>query len=271
MKMLLIISTLFFLSFNNIVSPDEEKVVYEVRYELKYQPDSTDNKTIKTEDMLLFIGKEKSMFLSYIKYYGDSVFKSYEGLEPRIRNKKTIENRKGSTAFKFYIYKDYNQKMINNYHLIFGDMYNFDENIQDFKWEIFNEFEDYHGYNCQKASTYYGGRQWEVWFTKEIPISDGPYKFSGLPGLILKAKDTRNHYVFELVHVKNAEDYKTIYLGNYCLLHVNRCQYLQALKHHQDNLAATITAGTVNADPQKIQEIVEREKRKNNPIELKCD
>jgi len=99
----------------------------------------------------------------------------------------------------------------------------------------------------------------------------GLISFSGLPGLILKARDTRNHNVFELVHVKNAEEYMTIYLDSYRFLYMNRCQYLKAIKHHQDNLAATITAGTVNGDPQRIQEIVERKKRKNNPIELKCD
>ena len=45
-----------------------------------------------------------------------------------------------------------------------------------------------------------------AWFTSEIPISEGPWKFHGLPGLIVKLHDTKRHYEFELVSFKkNAE------------------------------------------------------------------
>ncbi len=264
---------LFFLCLfiHSLTLADHNKVIFEVRYELKYQPDSTDNKIINSEDMLLWIGMNKSMFFPYLTYDSDSVWNTFEGLDIISRNERSSEIEKGISRFKFYIYKEYSSGNIDNYHHIFGDTYNFNESMNDFKWEMHNEFEDYHGYNCQKASTYFGGRQWEVWFTKEIPISDGPYKFSGLPGLILKARDTRNHYVFELVHIKNAESYKNIYLPDYRPFKVTPCQYFRALKHHQENFAATVAAGTINLDPQKLQEIVERFKKRNNMIELKCD
>jgi hypothetical protein len=48
---------------------------------------------------------------------------------------------------------------------------------------------------------------WTAWFTKEINVSDGPYKFSGLPGLIVKLEDDRGDYKFDLVKkvvIKNA-------------------------------------------------------------------
>lgn len=67
------------------------------------------------------------------------------------------------------------------------------------KWEILQEKSIYEGYNVQKASTVFAGRKWTAWFTNEIPISDGPYKFSGLPGLILKISDDKQQYKMELV------------------------------------------------------------------------
>lgn len=59
------------------------------------------------------------------------------------------------------------------------------------------------GYPVQKATTQYGGRKWIVWFASDIPIPDGPYKFFGLPGLILKVHDTGNNHIFELKGIKN--------------------------------------------------------------------
>ena len=50
----------------------------------------------------------------------------------------------------------------------------------------------------QKAATSFAGRDWVEWLAPEIPISDGPYKFNGLPGLIVLLHDTRNHYRFAL-------------------------------------------------------------------------
>ena len=52
-------------------------------------------------------------------------------------------------------------------------------------------------YRCQKAQTKYRGKVWNVWYTIDIPISDGPWKLYGLPGLILKAEDQDGNFVFE--------------------------------------------------------------------------
>lgn len=45
---------------------------------------------------------------------------------------------------------------------------------------------------CNKATTYFRGRQYTAWFTKEIPIAEGPWKFKGLPGLILQIDDDKS-------------------------------------------------------------------------------
>lgn len=43
-----------------------------------------------------------------------------------------------------------------------------------------------------------GGRQWIAWFTNEIPFQDGPFKFYGLPGLIVKLEDSEDYHKFLL-------------------------------------------------------------------------
>jgi GLPGLI family protein len=249
----------------------ENKAFYEVKYEMIFQIDSTDVSLIQSEFILLWIGSEGSMSFPFLRFYNDSVYRSLDGVDRIRKNELASMSLKRPSLFNFYIYKNYKDKTIADDHWIFGSMYKYSESITDFKWQLHDEYEEYHGFRCQKATTYYGGRHWEVWFAAEIPISDGPYKFAGLPGLILKARDTRSHYVFELMHIRRAEPYKKIYEKNSRPFYVNRCQFLRALQHHNQNIGATVTAGTINIDPQKVKEIEERFKKQNNHIELKCD
>lgn len=50
------------------------------------------------------------------------------------------------------------------------------------------------GYNCIKATSNFRGSQVTAYFTKELPYSAGPFKFFGLPGLILDIREDNNNY-----------------------------------------------------------------------------
>lgn len=89
--------------------------------------------------------------------------------------------------------------------------------FHDFKWDITSETKKISGYTCTKATTFYRGRKWIAWFTPDIPLSFGPWKLHGLPGLILKANDADNIYTFvaEKIEQKNSplfeKDFTEIY------------------------------------------------------------
>ena len=86
--------------------------------------------------------------------------------------------------------------------------------VQD--WQIEEETREIAGYLCQKAVCDFRGRSYTAWFTVDIPISQGPWKFSGLPGLILKVYDDRQEYVFECVGIEqHSQEYPIILLDNY--------------------------------------------------------
>ena len=61
-------------------------------------------------------------------------------------------------------------------------------------------------WKLQKATTDFGGRKWTAWFTTEIPYSEGPYKFKGLPGLVVELSDSENNFQFELVKISKPEN-----------------------------------------------------------------
>jgi GLPGLI family protein len=72
------------------------------------------------------------------------------------------------------------------------------DTLENFKWSITKEKEKILNYNCTKAITTFRGRSYLAWFTEEIPIRFGPWKFGGLPGLIIKLEDEEKKYVYEL-------------------------------------------------------------------------
>ncbi|MEH6534870.1 MAG: GLPGLI family protein [Psychroserpens sp.] len=55
-------------------------------------------------------------------------------------------------------------------------------------WQLTEEINYILDFTCQKATTSFRGRDYEVYFTKDLAYNDGPFKFNGLPGLILQVK-----------------------------------------------------------------------------------
>lgn len=62
------------------------------------------------------------------------------------------------------------------------------------------------GYMCQKADILFRGREYEIFFAQEIPLNDGPFKFYGLPGLIMKIKSKDGLFRFEAIGLQKIND-----------------------------------------------------------------
>ena len=73
------------------------------------------------------------------------------------------------------------------------------------KWELNDDTLTVCGYLCNNAITKFGGKVWTAWYCSEIPISDGPWKLSGLPGLILKAEDATKTHTFEAISIRKSD------------------------------------------------------------------
>ncbi|MCD1118910.1 GLPGLI family protein [Chryseobacterium turcicum] len=65
-------------------------------------------------------------------------------------------------------------------------------------WKLLNDTKIDGQYTLQKATTNFGGRNWIAWFSKDVNLSEGPYKFRGLPGLIFEIEDDKNNFIFKL-------------------------------------------------------------------------
>lgn len=84
--------------------------------------------------------------------------------------------------------------------------YQYEEPTPSMKWILSPDgHKTILGYVCNKAITTYAGRNYVAWYTLDIPLHAGPFKFSGLPGLILLVEDSEHKYHWEVKGIENAD------------------------------------------------------------------
>jgi len=67
----------------------------------------------------------------------------------------------------------------------------------ELQWTILPDTMRINDIKCQKARCAWKGRIYEAWFAPEIPFRAGPWKLTGLPGLIMQASDLKKQIIFE--------------------------------------------------------------------------
>lgn len=74
-------------------------------------------------------------------------------------------------------------------------IYEIVEKIPKINWKIdYTETKKIASYNCNKATASFRGRNYTAWYSIKLPFSFGPWKFNGLPGLILEISDVTNTF-----------------------------------------------------------------------------
>jgi len=74
------------------------------------------------------------------------------------------------------------------------------------QWNITDKIKNVNNYQCQKATTFFKGREYEVWYAIEYPTIFGPWKLNGLPGLIILAQDKKNEVFFEAIEIQKTDE-----------------------------------------------------------------
>ena len=77
-----------------------------------------------------------------------------------------------------------------------------------FDWQLLDGDSIVCGYPCHKATTIFRGRIWTVWYTLDLPYSDGPWKFCGLPGLVLYAYDSEDKFRFYCIGIEKGDGHE---------------------------------------------------------------
>lgn len=101
------------------------------------------------------------------------------------------------------------------------------------KWNTnYKDIKTVLGYTCNKATTVLNKRLYTAWYTKDIPISEGPYRFKGLTGLILELNDENNFHSFKAIGIEKKQiEIAPLQKG----IPVTREQYLKKKEEFKSN------------------------------------
>lgn len=227
-NMLLLLSFVFIfqLKAQEIIDTANMRITYRVCQKALKNNESI----VITDTMVLDIGHNWSKYYDLYRNHKDSIVvylrlnnnskgwsrfsNDEEALRSRLESLQeptdVIDNRGSGESAVVYKNKKKNEIMtIDEGQLEMPDTYTlfrFTEYILPQQWKIEKDTLTVLQYPCQKASTSFRGRNYTAWFTIDIPINEGPWKFYGLPGLITKIQDTKKHYSFELIGFQRIEE-----------------------------------------------------------------
>lgn len=146
---------------------------------------------------------------------------------------------------RLYVTKDFAKSVSTTYDEAgMGECGYYEEPFSEIDWVINEDStKTVLGYQCVMASTDYHGREWTVWFTPEIPLQDGPWKFCGLQGLVLEASEPSGQHRFSITGIESSS--QTIYpIFSSEYEKMDRKDMLRAERHYRENGNAMFKAAT---------------------------
>ena len=169
-------------------------------------------------DYTFQIGKKVSKYYSkktdiYEKVNSDPEAKAAHDKEWETALKKAKEN--GGLMEKvplarespLVIYNNYPEAKRTIHDAAFFDYYIYEDDLEPQQWTMVpDSVKTILDYSCRKAVCTYRGRTYEAWYCPDIPVSLGPWKFSGLPGLIMSVRDIKGHYTFDISGLEKSNE-----------------------------------------------------------------
>lgn len=193
------------LAISSLDAQTDEPVLLSVVYHFVHVYDTNNRSSPIISNMLLQVGKTNSK-------YSNALFNNeYKASSADISSARTAVGRPPSgmhfsgmpiaivydrSIIPGAIYQSYEKKKIFRTQKIGIKDYFTEDPLPVIDWKIENGTKEIAKYSCQKAVGDYGGRTYIAWFTSDLPYISGPWKLSGLPGLILEAEDTTGEVQF---------------------------------------------------------------------------
>jgi GLPGLI family protein len=270
LKITLLITVLLS-NFTDIIAQDTEKAYLLVKYKSVIVNDTNKREKPENDIVALEIGKNSSRFYSI--YFEDRAKEMAEWKRlnrdkmPDMQSMMKAMEKKGNPV---KVYKNYTKGQITYVDRISRDFFSYEEETPVLDWNILPDTMKILNQVCQKATCQFRGRTFEAWFAQEINVSEGPLKFNGLPGLILKISDSKKEYVFEAFSIEKV-DYAIIPKSSLAQ-NLKKDAFLKMYKNYIMNPMGTAMASesaeSTKDVPKEFIDTMSKFKLPYNPIEL---
>ncbi|MEY8758935.1 GLPGLI family protein [Chryseobacterium tongliaoense] len=223
LSVLLILSFFFSSAQNNLAK-------LEVRYNMKFIPDSTNKNNASYAEVTLLCNENESLYFSRdAKKYYDYL---YQKSKEMVGGKINLGTLPAYPKVRGNVYKSGN--IITSTLPVSKYNYSFEE--PQLKWELLNETKTIDGMKCNLAKTVTDtGDTFFAWYTQQYLFSEGPFRFKGLPGLIIKLYNKNNTVTIDAVEIKkSSEIIEPLSLGSVIKLK-SKDEFLKARKTYYEN------------------------------------
>jgi len=249
-----------------ILEPSQYLITYTYRFvrDANYPDDK------KTGMTILQIGKHYNRFCDYHELQFDSICDELSrGKMSMIEASPLMMAALKKNVFTegILIDKRKNKETIQRTAGLLTQKYQYEEDCPKLEWEILKGDTTIAGYHCNKAKTKLFGRDYIAWYSTDVNIPYGPYKFNGLPGLVFCVMDTQGHFEFTLDGLQKANKYTPIYLWrNKSIVKTNRKTVREIYKNFcVDPISALTSDGSVEISDDVKARV---QSKPYNPMEL---
>ncbi len=209
---------------------------------------------VRKNDYILLSGKDGSMFYNPtalwmdINSKDDAACQAYGAMASALQEAGRGDEVPNRTA-SMYVFKDFEKQEQTVYDDYSDQFAKYNEPFQEMQWEVVGDStKTILGYECMMAMTAYHGRDWTAWFAPEIPAHDGPWKFAGLPGLILMVSESQGIYSFTANGIEATEQEIPGMPRDDWYHKENRIKYLQGKYRHLQDPFADLAGGNLPAN-----------------------
>lgn len=228
-----------------------------IKYNYESARDTTEVDKKLNELMVLAINKNSSIY--YSDKYQQALDLMQKKMDMALNSSTTVEIKGKDFSMpkvRHSVFQKDHEISVSSQ--IGKDLFTFKANT--INWNTnFKDVKNVLGYKCNKAMTLFNGRSYTAWYTKDIPISEGPYRFKGLPGLILFLEDEKGFDKFEAVAIEKKQiEISQLQKG----IPVTRKEYIKKREEYKQN-----PFPEKNLSGQQRNQIIERQNRLNNTLE----
>ena len=185
LRLLISSSFLFMLAalFSTAHAQNALPATTEVTYLATCIKDTVAGKVLSDSFRLRF-NDDKALFYSVDKFTNDSIkFNNIDAWAKQVDKALVKGSQENKAGRCYYVLTDLNEGTYIYIDEIGMNIFRYTDSLPAFNWKILPEHKTIAGHKCTKAVGKYMGRTYEVWYTADIPVRVGPWKFYGLPGL----------------------------------------------------------------------------------------